>query len=223
MSNTNCATPEYTRINYRSAFTLAEQLIDRNGNAIAPLSLNWRITYTVKCATPRTFTASNENGVLTNAIIDEATDTIVVTFPDTHGLPIGPLSKVLQYTIPSDVFSGGQPIVVPASTGFFLWDGASDDDAAEPSQFLLNYSQGAQGPAGPQGAQGPAGTPGEQGSPGPVGPQGEDGKSAFQYAQQGGYTGTEAEFAAKLADIATQTYVSEQIASAITTTLNTPV
>ena len=55
------------------------------------------------------------------------------------------------------------------------------------------------------------------------GNDGEDGKSAYQYAQQGGYTGTEAEFAAELADIATQTYVREHIASALTTTINTPV
>ena len=33
-----------------------------------------------------------------------------------------------------------------------------------------------------------------------IGPlKGEDGKSAYQYAQDGGYTGTEAEFAEKLA------------------------
>lgn len=35
---------------------------------------------------------------------------------------------------------------------------------------------------------------------GAPGPAGADGKSAYQYAQEGGYTGTEAEFAAKLAE-----------------------
>lgn len=67
---------------------------------------------------------------------------------------------------------------------------------------------GPQGPAGPkgeqgiqgeQGPQGPAGPQGEQGSKGDPGAPGADGKSAYQYAQEGGYTGTEAEFAAKLA------------------------
>lgn len=82
---------------------------------------------------------------------------------------------------------------------------------------------GAQGPAGPQGEIGPQGPKGDTGDTGPAGPQGEigpqgpkgdpgetgpagadgqpgaDGKSAYQYAQEGGYTGTEAEFAAKLA------------------------
>ena len=40
---------------------------------------------------------------------------------------------------------------------------------------------------------------GEKGDTGATGATGTDGKSAFSYAQDGGYTGTEAEFAAKLA------------------------
>lgn len=65
---------------------------------------------------------------------------------------------------------------------------------------------GPQGPQGPQGEQGPQGLQGETGPQGPAGadgaqgPAGTDGKSAYQYAQDGGYTGTEAEFAAKLAE-----------------------
>ena len=47
-----------------------------------------------------------------------------------------------------------------------------------------------------RGAPGAAGTPGKDGSPGAAG---KDGKSAYQYAQDGGYTGTEAVFSAKLA------------------------
>lgn len=53
--------------------------------------------------------------------------------------------------------------------------------------------QGDTGPVGPAGPQGPAGADGADGAPGA------DGKSAYQYAVEGGYTGTEAEFAAKLA------------------------
>lgn len=51
-------------------------------------------------------------------------------------------------------------------------------------------AQGPQGETGPQGIQGPQGDTGKDGV---------DGKSAYQYAVDGGYTGTEAEFAAKLA------------------------
>lgn len=46
------------------------------------------------------------------------------------------------------------------------------------------------------GKDGADGNPGADGRPGK---DGADGKSAYQYAQEGGYTGTEAEFAAKLA------------------------
>lgn len=65
--------------------------------------------------------------------------------------------------------------------------------------------KGDTGPQGPQGIQGPVGPQGPQGEQGPQGIQGEtgptgaDGKSAYQYAQDGGYTGTEEEFAAKMA------------------------
>lgn len=49
-----------------------------------------------------------------------------------------------------------------------------------------------------RGPQGPAGEKGETGAQGPAGAAGESGKSAYQYAQEGGYTGTEAEFGALL-------------------------
>ena len=68
---------------------------------------------------------------------------------------------------------------------------------------------GAQGPKGDTGAQGPQGEQGPKGDTGDVGPQGPKGdtgatgaagKSAYQYAQDGGYTGTETEFAEKMAE-----------------------
>ena len=48
-------------------------------------------------------------------------------------------------------------------------------------------------------SRGEKGDPGETGATGATGAAGADGKSAYAYAQDGGYTGTEAEFAAKLA------------------------
>lgn len=59
-------------------------------------------------------------------------------------------------------------------------------------------------PKGPQGAQGETGATGETGPQGPAGADGEDGedgKSAYQIAVEGGYTGTEAQFADLLAHI----------------------
>ena len=58
---------------------------------------------------------------------------------------------------------------------------------------------GAQGPQGEQGPAGATGPKGDTGATGPAGATGADGKSAYQYAVDGGYTGTETEFAAKLA------------------------
>ena len=68
---------------------------------------------------------------------------------------------------------------------------------------------GPEGPQGPKGDKGDTGPDGQKGDKGEIGPQGPagprgdtgaDGKSAYQYAQDGGYTGTEAEFCQKLAD-----------------------
>ena len=105
---------------------------------------------------------------------------------------------------------------------------------------------GAIGPVGPQGQKGDKGDPGPQGEPGKdgaPGPQGEpfvysdfteeqlaalkgepgatgaDGKSAYQYAQDGGYTGTETEFSDKLAKTpligTSATLTVQQIADAV--------
>ena len=52
---------------------------------------------------------------------------------------------------------------------------------------------------GDKGDKGDKGDTGETGATGATGAAGAAGKSAYQYAQDGGYTGTEAEFAAKLA------------------------
>lgn len=65
--------------------------------------------------------------------------------------------------------------------------------------------KGDTGPKGDTGAQGPKGDKGDTGPQGPAGADGATGatgaagKSAYQYAQEGGYTGTETEFAEKLA------------------------
>lgn len=69
--------------------------------------------------------------------------------------------------------------------------------------------RGDTGPTGPQGPQGKKGDKGDKGDTGATGPagadgadgeDGADGKSAYEYAVDGGYTGTEQEFAQKLAE-----------------------
>ena len=56
------------------------------------------------------------------------------------------------------------------------------------------------GPKGDKGDTGSKGDTGPQGPAGATGAAGAAGKSAYQYAHEGGYTGTETEFAAKLAE-----------------------
>lgn len=57
--------------------------------------------------------------------------------------------------------------------------------------------KGDPGVPGPKGDPGQAGAPGDKGDPGS---DGKDGKSAYQYAKEVGFAGTEEEFASKLAE-----------------------
>ena len=69
--------------------------------------------------------------------------------------------------------------------------------------------QGPQGERGPAGADGAAGPQGPKGNKGDTGSAGANGKSAYQYAVDGGYTGTETEFAEKLASGALIVHVTD--------------
>ena len=53
---------------------------------------------------------------------------------------------------------------------------------------------GERGPQGEPGLQGEQGPKGETGATGQAGKDGTNGKSAYEYAQEGGYTGTETDF-----------------------------
>ena len=95
-------------------------------------------------------------------------------------------------TISVTTISGGHRVSITDVNGTKTFD-------------VLDGADGAQGPQGPQGetgatgATGPQGPKGDTGATGATGPAGADGKSAYAYAQDGGYTGTGAQFAAKLA------------------------
>lgn len=67
-----------------------------------------------------------------------------------------------------------------------------ETDTGKPSRG----ETGATGPAGQDGADGKDGADGQDGAPGT---DGKDGKSAYQYAQEGGYTGTKEDFLHKMA------------------------
>lgn len=57
------------------------------------------------------------------------------------------------------------------------------------------------GKTGPQGPQGIPGRNGDAGPAGPAGPAGADGKSPYQLAVEGGWSGTETDFNAALANV----------------------
>ena len=91
--------------------------------------------------------------------------------------PVGRDENGLLYTAPSSGESGSGELWYPTVTdGVISWTKSVSETGPEPADIR-----------GPQGKQG------EQGLPGA------DGKSAYEYAQEGGYTGTEEEFSVKLA------------------------
>lgn len=96
---------------------------------------------------------------------------------------------------------------------------------------------GPQGEQGIQGAQGIQGVQGEKGETGSAGKDGSNGKSAFDFAQDGGFTGSEADFANLLANVVSKQNISiglhtdgllylfidgEPVGTGITLQVNTP-
>ena len=111
-------------------------------------------------------------------------------------------TEILNYNTLSDRITkieegGGITPTIGDNGNWYL----GSTDTGKPSRGEKGET-GARGEKGDTGAQGPQGEKGETGARGEKGADGAtgaDGKSAYSYAQDGGYTGTEAEFAAKLA------------------------
>lgn len=78
---------------------------------------------------------------------------------------------------------------------------ASGPDTEKVFSFTFKNLKGAKGETGSTGAQGPTGPAGANGAAGADGEDGADGKSAYASAQDGGYTGTEAQFNTDLAAV----------------------
>lgn len=88
------------------------------------------------------------------------------------------------------------------ASGNLSW--SNDGGLENPASVNIRGPQGAKGETGAQGEAGPAGETGPQGptgAEGPQGPAGADGKSAYQYALEAGYTGTESDLSAALAGL----------------------
>ena len=82
--------------------------------------------------------------------------------------------------------------------------------------------QGEKGDAGVRGPQGEKGDTGAQGIPGEKGNTGAEGKSAYAYAVDGGYAGTEAEFAELMANGYTTEEIERMIRLATSSSIGIP-
>lgn len=88
--------------------------------------------------------------------------------------------------------------VVKTSTGATI---TITDKSGTTTVDISNGKNGAAGATGPKGDKGDTGAAGAKGDKGETGATGAAGKSAYEYAKEGGYTGTETEFAQKLAEL----------------------
>lgn len=130
-----------------------------------------------------------ENGYLTDAALADAI---------TQALAEAKASGQFDGAPGKDGADGGYYAPSVDDDGNLTWT-ASADNMPAVTGANIKGPRGDTGPQGPQGDKGDTGATGAQGPAGADGQPGTSGKSAYQYAQDGGYTGTEAEFAAKLA------------------------
>ena len=130
-----------------------------------------------------------ENGYLTNT---ELADAIAQALADAKA------SGQFDGAPGKDGADGGYYAPSVDDDGNLTWT-ASADNMPAVTGANIKGPRGDTGPQGPQGDKGDTGATGAQGPAGADGQPGADGKSAYQYAKDGGYTGTEEEFAAKMA------------------------
>ena len=126
--------------------------------------------------------------------------TPAVTQPDANTLRVAftPSKENMPSVEPADIAipSGGGSGTSGEDGGYYA---PSVDNAGNLSWTASKTDMPAVEGANIKGPKGDTGAPGAQGPQGPAGANGADGKSAYAYAVEGGYTGTETEFAAKLA------------------------
>ena len=147
--------------------------------------------------------AGEAGGYYTPAVTQPDENTLRVAFtPSKEDMPAVAETDI---TLPSGGGSGGSGedggYYAPSvdDEGNLTWTASKTDMPAVDGSNI----KGPKGDTGATGAQGPKGDTGATGAQGPAGatgPAGADGKTAYAYAVEGGYTGTEEEFAAKLAE-----------------------
>ena len=150
------------------------------------------------------------------------------SFYDLPFFPIGPSDGVsgkdgVSPTVSIEEISGGHRLIIVDATGRKTVDIMNGKEGPQGPQGIqglqgergltgergpqgekgdtgLQGIRGETGPKGDTGDQGPIGLTGPQGLQGETGPAGANGKSAYEYAQDNGYSGTEADFSVLLAN-----------------------
>ena len=126
---------------------------------------------------------------------------------DVENLPDNLASTLLKAIATSIGKNGGAGIQKIEQTTTSTADGGNNvltitlTDGTTTTFTVKNGSKGSAGTNGTNGKDGSSGTNGKDGVDGKDGANGTDGKSAYQYAKEGGYTGTEEEFGAALAQL----------------------
>ena len=128
--------------------------------------------------------AGEAGGWYTPAVTQPDENTLRVAFtPSKEGMPAVPPKDIAIPGGGGSGEAGGYYAPAVDAAGNLSWTASKTDMPAVDGANI-------KGPKGDTGATGPKGA---------TGPAGADGKSAYAYAVEGGYTGTETEFAAKLA------------------------
>lgn len=143
--------------------------------------------------------AGEPGGWYTPAVTQPDANTMRFSFePSKEGMPAVPEKDI---TIPGGSGGSGENggYYAPSvdDEGNLSWTASKSDMPDVPPSNI----KGQKGDKGDKGDTGETGPTGEKGDKGDTGTAGADGKSAYQYAVEGGYTGTEAAFSEKLATV----------------------
>ena len=187
------------RCNYKTDLVLTETFYELSPNntlvkvAIPDDAIDFEIIYSAEH--DRKYTASRVAGVYNSC--DKVDDnTLVVYIPLSQcSLGQGPLHRKLIMNVPNNNFVGQeQQICIPADTKHLLWAGATDINIVIESGIVISTIL--------KGNQGDAFTYADFTPTQIANLKGATGKSAYQFAVDGGYAGTLAQFAKEQADLA---------------------
>lgn len=184
-------------INNRSDFNLIVTLRDENGDAQPFPSAPFTMTFQAGGPT-RYIVRSDDTSRVFRVTNDDTSLLVVFDFHETPRLGAGVLRCSLDFDEPNALFpDGSYDFTLPTVLDYEIWDGPTDFVGAVKCDLVLPYVKG---------------DPGEPGVPGVAGEPGIPGKSAYQYAQEYGYKGSEQDLSKVLATALTDDNITEEVA-----------